>query len=301
MDDRFVGVCVLKAALARVPSVCGVGRPASQPKRQDSQHAAAWGVLRPAGVVANGPHKPSLADSDAMKTAKTLCRHVIGAACFFAAFAVNAEIVKFDYSGRIRHIAYFGGFHDSFGYAEGQIVSGTFVVDLNVPDTDTSTLRAFRPLSIAEMVFGRFGTNSLDASYTYFSITADPIHDHISAFAQRQTGAYIDTFEFSLESSGATRVLGSDSPDLSALRLTDFDPSDSRFSLTRVLWPVSSTLQAVQITAQFDALTAAPLHVPEPGSLVLVSSGILLWSSCRRGRQQMFGSKKARIPRTIAI
>ena len=200
----------------------------------------------------------------------------------------SAALVQFKYAGTVRQVALLSGHTDDLGFAVGQRVSGSFVVDTAVADVESASNRALLPWSIRQFLFSSHSADIGHLNYSYFGVNSDPSLDYVQSYALAIDSSVSHLFTFGLESPGPTALLGSDTPDLLALKLQDFDLLDSRFEYRRIETSPTGLRSEVLISAGFESMTVHT--IPEPRTAFLASlsmAGLLLirrFSSMRAPR-----------------
>jgi hypothetical protein len=206
-------------------------------------------------------------------------------AMFMATPPATASPILFEFSGTVIRVVLLTGATDTLGYSAGQNINGSFTFDDSVIDSDASGASSFRPWSIRSFSFDAIAANMNYLNYSYFNVDANPLADGVGAYALEINQQVANLFTFTLVQGGPTAVLGSDSVDLTQLRLSDFDPSDSRFEYRHIEDLPAGQRRETVIVTSIDSLTVQ--RVPEPGTLALLALGLagLGWS--RRARSAM--------------
>lgn len=114
------------------------------------------------------------------------------ASILFSVAGAFAVPLRFEYSGVIRHISFFNGATDSYGYAVGNTVSGSFVFDADALDQDASNTRAFYPNSLASMAFGSTEATAGIDTYSSFNLLTQP--PFISSYFNAIGGGVSDVY-----------------------------------------------------------------------------------------------------------
>lgn len=171
----------------------------------------------------------------------------------------------FQYSGTVRSIG--GTEPPSLAYAIGDPIAGSFT--LHEPPLGLGRVPVDQLLenSLPEFVFGQ-----LAAVVGFSTFKIDSSLGTVSAYKQDPTTAPIHyTYEFSLSASPKPSPFTEAFVDLLALKLSDFDYSDSGFSILRVAIAPSGATQFTQVAATLDSLRVT--YVPTPASLALLIAG----------------------------
>jgi len=187
--------------------------------------------------------------------------------------SASAQILRFDYTGSITSVELGFGETRTFGLEVGNRIGGSFLLDYAASDQDPDT----EVLTLLSAVNGfRFGSLLSDPNtraVSGFRLDANPSRDVVSAFFLGQTSNLALQFGFLLEEPGPKSLFGTDSYHPSRLRLSDFDPDQVKFYVTRSDWSRKNDPNPLVVNAWARMETLSVTVLPEPSSLVLCVLG----------------------------
>jgi len=190
-----------------------------------------------------------------------------------------ASFVRIDFGGTdYGGVSTFNGASDDLGFKHGDQFSGYVVVDVSIPDQrlDDASL-GFFPLAVREYQFGPVWHGPTHLNYSLFHVDTD--YNVIGFYFNSIVNGVSDVFQVSLELKPG--IITSDTYDLLSLRYSDIVSGTQQSGNAAFLFQRSFLGNPVQpSTAVYSGYINSLLvySVPEPGSVILILTGITLLS-----------------------